>query len=157
MKNAPGLGELLRYTAELIDSGSEDAYRDMSLNYRPRYTPVLRALVAGAMTVTDITAMTHLTQGAVSQSVSLMEQDGILRRGPLDDGRKSGLHLTPSGEALVRQLESHWQTLFTAIHQLETEIGWPLLKVLEQTANALKSKGFAERIAEVKTQGATNE
>ena len=153
MKNAPGLGELLRYTAELIDSGSETAYREMSLNYRPRYTPVLRALAAGAMTVTDITAMTHLTQGAVSQSVSLMEQDGILRRGPLDDGRKSGLHLTDSGEALVSQLKSHWQTLFSAIHQLEKEVGWPLLQVLEETASALKEKDFAQRIAEAKAQG----
>lgn len=153
MKNAPGLGELLRYTAELIDSGSEAAYREMSLNYRPRYTPVLRALAAGAMTVTDITAMTHLTQGAVSQSVSLMEQDGILRRGPLEDGRKSGLHLTNSGEALVSQLKSHWQTLFTAIHQLEKEVGWPLLQVLEQTAKALEEKDFAQRIVEAKVRG----
>lgn len=155
MKNAPGLGELLRYTAELIDSGSQAAYREMSLNYRPRYTPVLRALAAGAMTVTDITAMTHLTQGAVSQSVSLMEQDGILRRGPLEDGRKSGLHLTDSGEALVSQLKSHWQTLFTAIHQLEKEVGWPLLQVLEQTAHALEEKDFAQRISEAKAQGGT--
>ncbi|MFU0921938.1 MarR family winged helix-turn-helix transcriptional regulator [Kluyvera sichuanensis] len=153
MKNAPGLGELLRYTAELIDSGSEAAYREMSLNYRPRYTPVLRALAAGAMTVTDITAMTHLTQGAVSQSVSLMEQDGILRRGPLEDGRKSGLHLTNSGEVLVSQLKSHWQTLFTAIHQLEKEVGWPLLQVLEQTAKALEEKDFAQRIVEAKVWG----
>lgn len=153
MKNTPGLGELLRYTAELIDSGSEAAYREMSLNYRPRYTPVLRALAAGAMTVTDITAMTHLTQGAVSQSVSLMEQDGILRRGPLEDGRKSGLHLTNSGEALVSQLKSHWQTLFTAIHQLEKEVGWPLLQVLEQTAKALEEKDFAQRIVEAKVRG----
>ena len=153
MKNSPGLGELLRYSAELIDSGSEAAYREMSLNYRPRYTPVLRALAAGAMTVTDITAMTHLTQGAVSQSVSLMEQDGILRRGPLDDGRKSGLHLTDHGEALASQLDSHWKTLFTAIHQLEKEVGWPILQVLEQTAKALEEKDFAQRIAEAKEQG----
>lgn len=157
MKYAPGLGELLRYTSELIDNGSEETYRAMSLSYRPRYTPVLRAISSGAVTVTEITAMTHLTQGAVSQSVALMTQDGILQRAPLDDGRKSELRLTATGKALVKQLNVHWQTIFTAISQLESEIGWPLRQILEQTASALENRGFAERIANIQAQEKNNE
>ena len=54
-REKPGLGELLRYVSELVEQGAEEHYRAMSLNYRARYTPVLRALHAGAQTVTDIT------------------------------------------------------------------------------------------------------
>lgn len=146
MKNKPGLGELLRYVAELVDSGSAATYRDMTLDYRPRYTPILRAMVSGACTVTEITGQTSLTQGAVSQSVSMMEQDGILIKSPLQDGRKSSLRLTEKGQQLITVLQSHWETLFTAIDQLEKEIGYPLISVLQKTAGALERQGFDERI-----------
>ena len=146
MKIKPGLGELLRYTGELVDKGAEEHYRALALNYRPRYTPVLRAINAGAVTVQDITAATHLTQGAISQSVALMEQEGILFREQLSDGRKFALHLTPSGTELVAQLEARWEAIFTAIGQLEKEVGLPLMAGLEALASALEKQGFAERI-----------
>lgn len=76
----PGLGELLRYVGELVDQGAEAHYRTLALNYRPRYTPVLRAISAGAETVTDITARSRLTQGAISQTVGLMVAEGIVAR-----------------------------------------------------------------------------
>src|SRR4051812_43485942 len=149
-REKPGLGELLRYVGELVEQGAEDAYRALHLAYRPRYTPVLRALAAGAETVTDITAGTHVTQGAVSQTVGLMVADGLVERHSLQDGRKSGLRLTPAGEALLRQLVPLWQSTFAAIEALEQEIGHPLLQVLEDTAHALERQSFAARLHAVR-------
>ncbi|MEG3130949.1 MarR family transcriptional regulator [Pantoea cypripedii] len=146
MKNKPGLGELLRYVAELVDKGSEETYRGMSLNYRPRYTPVLRAMQAGAVTVQEITASSHLTQGAISQSVALMEQDGIILREQLSDGRSAALKLTAQGKELVSLLERHWEAIFVAISELEQDAGWPVLDGLKKLAAALETKSFAERI-----------
>lgn len=145
-KTNPGLGELLRYVTELVDLGAEERYRDLSPGYRARYTPVLRAMAAGAATVTDITEATHLTQGAVSQTISLMVADGILVKRPMADGRKSGLHLTPGGQALLRKLQPHWDVTFEAIAALEAEIGHPLRQVLEAAAVALEREGFAARL-----------
>lgn len=142
----PGLGELLRYVGELVDQGASDRYRAMNLEYRPRYTPVLRALSAGAETVTDITALSSLTQGAISQTVSLMLKDGLVGRHELDDGRKSGIHLTANGKQLLKTLEPHWGATFEVIRTLEKEIGSPLLSVLQNAANALERKGFGERL-----------
>lgn len=156
MQNTPGLGELLRYVSDLVDSGSEKTYRDMAITYRPRFTPVLRAMAAGAQTVTDITAQTFLTQGAISQSVTMMEKEGILHKVALEDGRKSRLQFTEQGDALVAELQPHWQTLFVAIEQLEKETGHPLLTILQDTARALENKGFDERIRQAKT-GLTDE
>ena len=146
-RHNPGLGELLRYVNELVEQGAEEHYRAMSLRYRPRYTPVLRALHAGAQTVTDVTERTHLTQGAISQTVALLEADGLIARHALDDGRKSALRLTSAGRALVRKLERHWAATFAAIDSLEQDIGYPLRRVLEAAAGALEREGFAARVA----------
>lgn len=160
-KTNPGLGELLRYVSELVDAGADEAYRAMNLSYRPRYTPVLRALSAGAETVTDITARSHLTQGAISQTVGLMLKEGLIARHDLDDERKSGLHLTRQGRKLLEDLKPHWAVTFAAIQALEEEIGHPLRQVLTDTAHALERVGFSERLrsaaARPKTRKVTHE
>ncbi len=150
-KVKPGLGELLRYVGELVDEGAEAQYRAINIAYRARYTPVMRALNDGAETISDITARTYLTQGAISQSVLLMIEDGLLERHTLEDGRKTGVHLTTKGRKLLKLLEQHWAVTFAAINKLETEIGFPLLKVLEKTAVALEEKGFSARLESAKS------
>src|SRR5690606_10830582 len=106
-KNEPGLGELLRYVSELVEFGAEEHYQQMGLNFRARYTPVLRAIRSGAQTVTEITTRTHLTQGAISQTVGHMEADGMISRQRGEDARKSVIQLTPVGKKLVAKLNSH--------------------------------------------------
>jgi DNA-binding MarR family transcriptional regulator len=118
----------------------------MNLSYRARYTPVLRAVSAGAESIADIRARSHLTQGAISQTVGLMMADGLVTRRDLEDGRKSGVHLTAKGQRLLKRLEPHWAVTFAAIDALEQEIGHPLLRVLQETASALERKGFAARL-----------
>ncbi|MGW4477180.1 methyltransferase domain-containing protein [Rhodococcus triatomae] len=147
---SPGLGELLRYVGELVDRGAEDAYASLGVSYRPRYTPVLRAMNAGATTVTDITTRSHVTQGAISQTVGLMVADGLVERTTLSDARRSGLELTDVGRTLVEQLEPHWEATFAAIVQLEKEIGHPLRRVLADTAGALEQQGFGERVRDAR-------
>lgn len=154
-KQNPGLGELLRYVNELVEHGAEEHYRAMSLSYRARYTPVLRALNAGASTVTEITERTRLTQGAISQTVALLDGGGLISRHAVDDGRKSGIQLTAAGRKLVAQLERHWTATFAAIASLEEEIGYPLRRTLEAAAEALEREGFSARVttAKAKLQG----
>jgi MarR family transcriptional regulator, organic hydroperoxide resistance regulator len=148
MTRDPGLGELLRHLGELVDTGATERYRLLGLEWRPRYTPVLRALLAGAATVTDITTHSRLTQGAVSQTVALMIADGFLTRDAVEDGRKSALHLTDKGAGLAERLAAHWRHTFTAIEGLEAETGQPLRQALVAAIEALERKGFAERLRE---------
>ncbi len=152
IKENPGLGELLRHVGELVELGAAAHYREMGLDYRTRYTPVLRALRGGAGTITEITGRTRLTQGAVSQTVGLLEADGLVERHPLADGRKSGIGLTPAGRKLVGKLERHWSATFAAIAALEEEIGHPLRQILVDTAEALERRGFSERLASAKQE-----
>lgn len=142
----PGLGEQLRYLTEKVDAGAEAAYRAGGLDYRPRYTPVMRALAAGAMTVSDITAAVAITQGAVSQTVKLMERDGLIRRRPEPDARRSALSLTPKGLETLERLQGCWSRTFASIESLEREIGFPLQEVLARAIAALEERDFAERL-----------
>ncbi|MDN6860377.1 MarR family transcriptional regulator [Pseudomonas sp. CAN2814] len=154
-RNQPGLGELLRQVSELVELGAEEHYQQMGLNYRARYTPVLRAIRAGAKTVTEITARTHLTQGAISQSVGHMESAGLILRQRGEDGRQSVIQLTPAGKKLVSKLSAHWAATFDTIEELETEIGHPLRRVLEDTARALQQRDFSQRLQATKQRLAT--
>ncbi|MCO8161251.1 MarR family transcriptional regulator [Pseudomonas sp. 21LCFQ010] len=149
-KKQPGLGELLRYVNELVEHGAEHHYQQMGLDYRARFTPVLRAIQAGASTVTQITAHSHLTQGAISQTVGQMESEGLIARQRLADARMSRIELTAHGQQLIARLEQHWSTTFQVIEDLEQEIGYPLCQALQHAARALEQKGFAQRLTELK-------
>lgn len=153
-KVKPVLEELLRYVGELVEQGAEAQYRALELSYRARYTPVLRAISAGAET---ITTRTRLTQGAISQTVGLMVADGLVARHGLEDGRKSGIHLTRQGQELLKTLKPHWLLSFAAIDALEKEIGHPLLRVLEDAAGALERQDFAARLRVAATRHMTRE
>ncbi|WP_254797413.1 MarR family winged helix-turn-helix transcriptional regulator [Geopseudomonas aromaticivorans] len=115
-----------------------------------RYTPVLRAIQAGAKTVTEITARTHLTQGAISQTVGHMENDGVISRHRVKVGRKSSIRLTPHGAELLARLNQHWSATFAVIEELEQEIGHPLRRALQDTAKALERQGFSQRLTHTK-------
>lgn len=153
--NHPGLGELLRYVGELVERGAENHYKQMGLNYRARFTPVLRALESGLQTVTEITAHSHLTQGAVSQTVAQMETEGLIVRQRQDDGRKSLIVLTEHGQSLVETLGAHWAATFAVIESLEHEIGHPLRRVLEDAATALERQDFGARLTQIKQEQAS--
>jgi MarR family transcriptional regulator, organic hydroperoxide resistance regulator len=145
-RDRPGLGELLRYVGELVERGADEAYRAMNSAHRARYTPILRALGDGAVTISDITRRSHLTQSAISQTVGLMVGDGLVVRHALEDARSSSLRLTSRGKALLQELVPHWSITFDAITTLEQEIGHPLLRALADAAKALERQGFAARL-----------
>lgn len=142
----PGLGELLRHLIDLLDQGSQDAYSAMGIDYRPRYTPIMRAFAGEPMSVSEIQARARITQGAISQTIKLMEVDGLIGRASTLDGRSRTVVLTNTGEALRSILQKHWQDRLEIITDLEEEIGFPLRAILTATISALERDGFAGRL-----------
>lgn len=148
-----GLGELLRHLIELTDQGSEELYKKAKVPIKPRYTPILRAITDGKNTVSSITKSLRITQGAVSQTIKLMEADAILlRKSGQDDARESFIELTSKGKTLVDVLQEHWQARFLAIETLEQEIQIPILANLQSFIEALEEKSYANRILEAEHQ-----
>jgi MarR family transcriptional regulator, organic hydroperoxide resistance regulator len=145
-KPTAGLGTLLRHISDLLDRGSEAHYCTADIPTRARYTPMLRALGDGPLTVSELQGRAGVTQGAVSQTIALMEADGLVSRMKGQDARSRIIVLTKKGKSLHKRLTAHWTARFKAIDELETEIGAPLRAVLADAIAALHAEDFAIRI-----------
>lgn len=146
VRTRPGLGEVLRHLQDLVDGSSADLHRQLSFAYRPRYTPVMRALMDGPASVSQLKGQLSVTQGAVSQTIKLMLEDSLITTAKGKDARQTIVSLSPLGESALAILEPRWGAMFDAIAELEKEVGMPLLAGLQRAAEALEAKPFADRI-----------
>ena len=80
---SPTLGTLVRHLIDLLDQDVEAAYAAAGLTWRPRYTPVLRALMAsGPASIRWLSRHIGISHSAVSQTVSQMVKDGLVELRP---------------------------------------------------------------------------
>ena len=151
MTPARTLGTLLRNLSETLDRAVEEAYRDAGLSYRPRYTPVYRALLAGPASIRALARQTGVSHSAVSQTVAQMKRDGLVEMRPGADARERIVALSPAGLALRARLERHWDVTEAATLSLERDAGAPICALLIKALDALELKPMGERIADAHT------
>lgn len=143
-----GLGTQLRHLIELLDGAVEQSYLDAGLNYRPRYTPVMKALLQREpLTIGEIATQAGITQPAATQTVALMVKEGLLTAaaGKLD-ARQKVIKLSKNGRAMLAQVEPCWQATAAAADSLDTQLPYPLSSALAQAIAALEQQPFGERI-----------
>jgi MarR family transcriptional regulator, organic hydroperoxide resistance regulator len=143
-----GLGTQLRHLIELLDSAVQQAYEDAGLNYRPRYTPVMRVLAQQqSATIGQLAELAGMTQPAVTQTVALMKKEGLLLVAASgDDGRQRVVRLSRLGEDLLPRLQVCWQATSRAADSLDAELEFPLSACLAQAITVLGQRPFGERI-----------
>lgn len=143
-----GLGTQLRHLIELLDGAVEASYAEAGLNYRPRFTPVMRALVAHEpLTIGDIAAQAGITQPAATQTVALMIKEGLLTSAAGElDGRQKLIRLSKAGRAMVGDLERCWQATAAAAASLDAQLTYPLSAALADAIAALEQQPFGDRI-----------
>lgn len=125
----------------------EQAYRLRGLTYRPRYTPVMRALAGGeSASIRAIASAAGLTHSAVSQTVAQMKRDGLVDYARGADARERLVALSPAGLALLPELRECWAATHAAAHDLMREIGVPLDRVVTAAITALYKRRFLDRI-----------
>ena len=121
-----GLGTRLRHVLDLLDGDVARVYADLGLaDYRPRFSPVLRAIVAlGPSSIGDIAGYLLLQHHSAVGLVDRAEAAGLVERARDPDNRSTvRLSLTEDGarrlEALselhlaeVPRLASAMRTLF---------------------------------------------
>jgi DNA-binding MarR family transcriptional regulator len=144
------LGSLLRHLTEALDGPVEDAYRRAGLDYRPRYTPVVRALQAlGPSSIRGLSEHAGLTHSAVSQTVSQMALRNLVELRAGQDGRERIVAPTPTLEAMIPALERQWTATEIAARTLDRDIGASLPDMLRAAIAALERQPFAERLVDV--------
>ena len=148
-REIPGLGTLLRHLVELLDRDVEKQYRRFGLRYRPRFTPVMRALVElDAASIRSIARHAQLTHSATSQTVAQMERANLVRVEAGADARERVVFLSRRALNLLPQLKRIWAATRKAQAGLERELAAPLTPLLQQAIDALQQKPFDDRIAD---------
>ncbi len=143
-----GLGTQLRHLIELLDGAVEQAYVEAGLDYRPRYTPVMRVLAEQpSATIGELAAVAGLTQPAATQTVALMVKKGLLTvAAGGEDGRQRVVRLSAAGAAMLPRLRVCWQATKSAADSLDAELAFPLSTCLAQAIAVLETRSFGARI-----------
>lgn len=140
-------GVLLRRLIEHLDSAVEQSYIDAGLDYRPRFTPILRALLNhGPASLRALSVRTGVTHSAVSQTVSQMASRGWVALEPGTDARERIAALTPFALEQLPKLQRRWAATAAASVGLDADIGQPLAEVLVQALDALDRQSFSDRL-----------
>jgi DNA-binding MarR family transcriptional regulator len=148
------LGTQLRHLIELLDGAVSAAYEGAGLRYRPRYTPVVRALMdLEPLTIGQIAKRAGITQPSATQTVLLMMKEGFLSaESSAEDGRQKLIRLSKQGRDLLPKLKVCWQATASAASSLEADLPFPLSQLLDSTIRALAAKSFEARIREARSK-----
>ena len=153
MSHTATLGTLLRHLTDVLDDAVQEAYVQAGLDYRPRYTPIVRALLElGPSSIRSIASYAGLTHSAASQTVSQMVKHGLVALTPGGDAREHIVTMTPLTTAMVPALTRQWEATNAAARALEAELSTPLSGLLRETIAALEATPFADRIARAVTR-----
>ncbi|MEU1814796.1 helix-turn-helix domain-containing protein [Streptomyces roseifaciens] len=158
-RSAPGpelLGTRLRHLLELLDGDVGAVYADLGLDgFRPRFTPVVRALAAsGPGTIRDLARAVGVTHSAASQTVARMAEEGLVVLAPGRDARQRVVRLTARAEALLPVLDAEWAATAAAAAEFEAELSYPLSTLVTEALDALRWRPMRQRIAEALPPGA---
>src|SRR6187402_393140 len=74
---------------------------------RPAHDFALRAIAAGAESVSEVGRRTSVSKQAAAKTVAFLEDSGYVLRGPdPQDGRRARLQVTDRGRSLMREGEA---------------------------------------------------
>ncbi|WDV53172.1 MarR family transcriptional regulator [Streptomyces coeruleorubidus] len=144
------VGTLLRHVLELLEGDVAKVYEEQGLTeYRPRFSPVVRALLAeGPLSVRDLASTVGVTHSAASQTAAQMARAGLVTHTPDPlDARRRLVGLTPKAHALLPRIEAEWEATVAAMAELDAELSMPLGELLREVAQAVGRRPFRERVA----------
>lgn len=145
-----GLGTLLRHVLDEMDDDIATVLMDLDMpGYRPRFSAIVRALVAlGPVPIRDIAHATAVTHSAASQTVAEMARRGFVVLKPGADARQRVVHLTAKTRALLPKIEAEWAATASAAAEMDAELPFPLAELVPAIAAALRRRSFRRRILE---------
>ena len=140
-------GTQLRTLLELLDGELESIYAEESLDYRPRFTPVMRALLAESpLTVGQIAAKAGISQPAATQTLTLMlARDWVAPQGDPNDARRRLFAPSAKARDALPQLQAIWAATGGAGQALDEELSMSLSVLLDEAIAALRQRSFPQR------------
>lgn len=142
------LGTRLRHLIQLLDDDVERSYKAAGLaGYRPRYTPVVRALEAhGPLTIRALAEQVGLSHSALSQTVAQMDRTGWVETRPDLDARSKRVSMSPALLRALPLLSRQWEATAHAARTLDRDVGVVLVDIVASAIAALEQRPFETRI-----------
>lgn len=140
----------LRLLQASMDADIARIYRTKRITgLKPSFVmELLRLHACGPMTITELAESVNRTHSALSQKVAAMREAGWVQTVEGDDARSKKVTLTDNARRIVGRLAAEWRATEAAIAEIETEIPYPLSRVVTDIEQALARKSFHDRIAE---------
>jgi len=150
METFAGLGTRMRHVLELLDGDVARVYADLGLiDYRPRFSPVVRALVTlGPLSIRELARAVGVTHSAASQTAAQMARAGLLTLEPGADARQRIASLTARTRQLLPLIEAGWAATDLAAAELEAELPAALTEILLLAERAAVSRPMRTRISD---------
>lgn len=147
MSDRSGLGTRLRLLVAALDDAVEQAYRDAGLDFRPRFYPYFRLLMArGSASVGECVAALGFTQPAATQTLQTMVREGLIEAAPGRDRRERRFALTVAARAMIPDLESIWAATGRAAQALDAALPQPLGATVDAALAELERRPFGDLI-----------
>lgn len=142
------LGSRLRHVLELLEGDVAEVYAGLGLpGFRPRFTPVVRVLVArGPSSIRELATATGVTHSAASQTVAQMRGWGLVTLTPGADARQRIVSLTDKAREVLPVLDAEWAATTAATAELEAELSFPLTDLLDEILHAVERRPFHQRV-----------
>jgi DNA-binding MarR family transcriptional regulator len=139
----------LRLLLDAMEADIARLYAEHGISgIRPRHVgPLIRLGRRGPMSIRELADALTVTHSAMSQTVSALRREGLVRDVPGDDARVRRVALTERARAVLPFLEAEWSATERAVAELEDEIPYPLSRVIRDLEAALARRSFRDRIA----------
>lgn len=131
-----------------MDAEIAEVYRRRGITeVRPRFVgPLILLARHRSLTIRELADLTGRTHSAMSQTVTALRQQRLVRSAPGSDARTRRITLTARGRDLAPLMEAEWHATEEAVRQIEREIPYALTRVVADIEVVLTRRPFTDRV-----------
>lgn len=140
----------------MLDTDVQRAYDLAKIEFRPRFTPVVKVLkAAGPSSIRSIATSTSLSHSAISQTVAQMAKFDLVTFVTSRDERERVVTPTARLTEMLPAIARRWAATNAAAEALDQQLSHPLSKLVAEAIAALEVTSFSDRIAAQSDSGET--
>jgi DNA-binding MarR family transcriptional regulator len=149
------LASRLKNLSDALMQGVSKIYREMEVDFEPRWFPVTHYLYTqGSVSVTSLANALRQSHPAILQVTGVMQKQGLIRlEKDKKDLRKTIIELSPEGRKLAESLAGTWANISVATEELLEENKVDLLKDISLVEKALGAEDIYGRVKRNKKEG----
>jgi len=148
---ALALASRLRRLSESMMAEGEELYRDVGVEFRPRWFPLFYALSKRSPLavgeLADALGVSHTAVAKIADEIVRAKLIRVVRNGH-GDRRRSLYALSPAGKRTLERLEPVWREIGRAVSEILVEVEGDLLSGIGRFEKAFARRSVADRVRE---------